>query len=77
MNYTKTALLILLGTLIVKGVAESAMGMNIYKSGGAVPTILLGLVVIVPVVLLADLRSWRNRRAERRGSPPPAPRRHR
>lgn len=66
MNYTKTAMLILAGTLIVKLVAESAAGANIYKSGGAVPTMLLAFLVVVPIAFTADLVSrWRTRRAER------------
>lgn len=54
MNYTKTVLLILAGTAIVKIGADSAMGLNIYNAGGAVPTMMLVFVVMVPVALLSD-----------------------
>jgi len=62
-HYTKTALLILLGTLIVKMLSGGA----VYRGGGAVPTILLALVVIAPVAIAADLSvRWKTRRGPRR-----------
>lgn len=71
-NYTKTALLILAGVLIFKLVAES--GTNIYRAGGAVPTMILAFLVLAPAAVTADLVArWRSRRAERRASPPPKP----
>ena len=64
-NYTKTTAFILLGTLAVKVVAEQAIGANIYKAGGAVPTIMLAVVVLLPIMAVADFLVHRKSRRDR------------
>lgn len=72
-NYTLTAVCILTGTLVVKLVVG---GDNIFVAGGAVPTIVLAAIVLLPIMAVADFVSWRrSRRASRSGGidnlPPP------
>ena len=66
MNYTKTAALILFGTLIVKVAYQSSIGANMLKAGGAIPTMILAAIAILPIMVVAD---WRARRKTRRDDP--------
>lgn len=65
-NYTKTAAAILLGVLVVKIIAEQSIGENIFRAGGAIPSVILGAIVLLPIMVVGDLIAARKNREERR-----------